>query len=295
MEVVKDNKLLNMFFQVAITVCLVGVAMYFLQEITTLMEYYTHAYVIFLGIADFIGIFAIIGFIVWMYLPKQKELVLNITIILAFAYVLLYLFGHFFAPMFVNNNLFALPSTNFLDQFMDVGLSFTGLLVLVVLTIGAIVFFAMQFGKKEELSIFEKFVILLWVLVIAIFDFTSYYYIRQFVGLGNLGFTPFVGLSFLPTNIEFIFLIVFAIIIAFKFFMNINEETNTILNLLLMNMVFITYAISTVNLVGFNFNNAKMTPSIIGHLLFLIGAFMVVITSFFVLREKYAKKTTSSS
>ena len=242
MELV-DNKILNILFKVAIALGLAGIIMFLIQEIVTAMQ--GTAYTVLVVIADFIGIFALIALIVWLFIPVQKTLVLNLTYLLGAVYVFLFSFAHFFTTLYWENNIAPFGTANILNNFITTGVSFIGLILLVLVTIGIIVLFSLKFTKREEIPVYEKFAVLIWILLIAIYDFGTYYYVRQNITFDKFLLTT-VGITFLPRIIEFIFLLFAAILLIFKLFSKTDNKVMTALTLVLVNMIFFTLAITTV-------------------------------------------------
>jgi len=316
MELV-ENKALNIIIQIAIALGLAGIIMFLIQEIVSGMI--NPAYTVFVVIADFIGVFALIGLIIWMFIPKFQTLVLNITYILGAAYVFLmfipkfqtlvlnityilgaayvflFTFAHFFTTIYVNNIIGPIGTGNILDDFIFTGVSFVGLLLLSIVTIGVIVVFSLRFTKREEIAIFEKFTILIWIVLIGIYDFTNFYFVRQTLTFGKALFVNF-GITFLPGILEFILLLFAAILIILKFFTKTDKNVISILMLVLLNIVFVSYTISTVNYVGFNFTTGALYPSILGNHFFMIATVAIVICTFLLMMFKYpVKKTTTAT
>ena len=75
----------TLFFQISIAVILAGIIFYLIQELVYAMA--KTSYNVFVVLADFIGIFAIIALILWIFLPKFQDLIKNISIILCLSYV----------------------------------------------------------------------------------------------------------------------------------------------------------------------------------------------------------------
>ncbi|MHA1367357.1 MAG: hypothetical protein ACTSP5_13225, partial [Candidatus Heimdallarchaeota archaeon] len=68
-----QNKLLNIFFKVAITLGLAGIFFYLLQE--WIAAFQSEAYTVFIAIANVIGMATIVIFIVRLYITKNEMLV----------------------------------------------------------------------------------------------------------------------------------------------------------------------------------------------------------------------------
>lgn len=291
MELV-ENKALNLIIQIAIALGLAGIIMFLIQEIVSGMI--GQAYTVIVVIADFIGVFALIALIVWMFIPKFKTFLLNLTYILGAAYIFLFTFAHFFTTMYVNNTIGPIGTGNILDDFIFTGVSFIGLFLLFIITIGVIIVFSLRFTKREEIAIFEKFTILIWIVLIGIYDFTNFYYVRQNLTFGKALFVNF-GITFLPGILEFILLLFAAILIILKYFTKTDKNVISILMLALLNIVFVSYSISTVNYIGFNFTTGTLYPSIVGNHLFMIATVAIIICTFLLMMFKYpAKKTTTT-
>ncbi|NHJ87253.1 MAG: hypothetical protein FK734_17450 [Asgard group archaeon] len=287
-----ENKVLNILFQLAITLGLAGIIMYLIQEIVLVVS--NAAYAVLIIIADIIGIFALIAIIVWMFIPKEQELVLNISFILGAAYILIFSFAHFFVVMYRNNNEIFISTGNFLDDFIISGTSFIGLFLVILVTIGVIVFFSMRFKKKEEMAIYEKIVLLLWFVLIAIYDFSGNYYLRQTLDSTTLFGTVNYGITFLPTMLEFVLLLFASILIIIKLFTKSNDKVMMPLLLLLLNMIFFGYTIGSVNTIGFDFTAPARVPAVVGNHFLMIATLAIVLTSFFVLLNRFPQKQATT-
>jgi hypothetical protein len=284
------NKLIDILFKVAIAIGLAGIVMYLIQEIST--SFIGAAYPIIMVIADFLGIFALIGLIVWLFIvDDHKPLVLNISILIGACSVFLFIFSHFFVTLYTG-----FSTGNILNDFIFSGTNFIALILLNILNIGVIVLFSLKLAKPAaEMPVYEKFTILLWLVALGIFDSTSSYWIRQNSAFsGVIGAT--LGISFLPVMLELLVLLFIAVLLIFKYFGKIKDDTLTIFTIFVMDVIFLIYAFVTVNFVGFNFSTASLIPAIIGNHFFMIGALMVLIMTFFLLREKFpGKKSTAKT
>jgi len=280
-----ENKLLNLFFKIAITIGLAGIFMYLMQEWIAALE--SEAYTVFIAIANIIGMFAIIVFIVRLFVTKHEMLIMNIAILLAAVYIFLYIFGHFFIPQYVG-------ISSSLSAFKDNNVNFVGVLVLCLLSIGVIVVFALRFTKRDQFGIYEKFAVILWVIALGIFTFASKLYFRVEEAFANV-LDPFLGITFLPNMFEFIFILFIAIYLVFSFFVGVNEKILGLLQLLILNSVFLTFAIATTNIIGFDFPDNVYIFSIFGNIFVILGALGLVVCTVFVLREKYPKSLAKRS
>ena len=273
-------------FQISLAVLLAGVLFYLIQELVYAMA--KTSYNVFVVLADFIGIFAIIALILWMFLPKFQALIKNIAIILCLSYVFLFLFGHLLAPrsLGVGGNLF--------DQFAFLNLSFIGLLILVIFTIGLLVVFGMRFTKQDEFAIYEKFIIILWLVTIGIFGSIHLYYIRVFTTFDPF-FVANLGITFLPRNLELIYALFGAVLLIISFFVGINKKILSLLTLLFINILAFTLVIGTIGQIGFDFTDRMHTPYIMGNFLILFGTIALAVCTFFVLQMKYPKSLAKRS
>ncbi len=282
-----ENKILNIIFQVAIAIGVAGLIMYLIQEIITIWT--STAYTIILVIADFVGIIALITFIVWMFLPSNRDITLNVAFISSAAYVLLYSFAHFFVVQY-RSSIGSAPGTgNILGDYISSGVSLIGLIALTILSILMIVVFALRFVKRSEMPIYEKFATLIWLLVLAIYDFGGFYYVKQSITYGTeaVPLTTLLGITFLPNTLELIFLLFAATIVIFKLFGKMDKKVEKILVLTLVNAFFLAFAIATVNSLGFATAITARIPSVIGNHFIMFGTLVVIITSFIMLVKEY--------
>ncbi|MBK5113569.1 MAG: hypothetical protein KGD59_10845 [Candidatus Heimdallarchaeota archaeon] len=278
----KNKKTLS--FQISIAVLLSGILFYLIQELVYAMA--KTSYNVFVVLADFIGIFAIIALILWIFLPKFQDLIKNIGIILCLSYVFLFLFGHLLAPRSLG------VGGNVLEQFSFLNLSFIGLLILFFFTIGLLVIFGMRFTKKEDFAIYEKFVIILWLVTLGIFSSIHWFTIRV-----NTTFDGFVnlGITFLPRNLELIYALFGAVLLIISFFVGINKKILNLLTLLFINIIAFTLVIGTIGQIGFDFSDRLHTPYIMGNFLIIFGTIALAVCTFFVLQMKYPKSLAKSS
>ncbi|MHA1125330.1 MAG: hypothetical protein ACTSO7_06335 [Candidatus Heimdallarchaeota archaeon] len=280
-----QNKLLNIFFKVAITLGLAGIFFYLMQE--WIAAFQSEAYTVFIAIANIIGMATIVVFIVRLYITKNEVLVMNLGLLLAAVYIFLYIFGHFFIPQYVG-------IITSLNSYTGSGVNFFGVLILTILTAGIIVLLSFRFTKRDQFGIFEKFAVLLWVITLGIFTYSSVLYFRVTDAFANV-LIPFLGLTFLPTNFEFIFILFIAIYLILSFFVGVNEKILELLQLLILNAVFLTAAIVTTNTIGFDFPDNIYIFSILGNIFVILGALMLVGCTVFVLKEKYPKSLAKRS
>lgn len=282
-----ENKHTNRFFLISISVILAGILMYLIQEMVASMQQF--AYPAFVVIADFLGIFAIIGLIVWLFWPKFQTLIMNIVILLSLGYVLFFFFGHFFAPRYDGNT-----SSNILENFSDTSLDFIGLLILFLFTIGMIVIFAMKFAKRTEFAMYEKFTVILWLIILGIFDSLFFYIIRSSETFDTTFFSfANIGISFLPRFTELIYAFFGGVLLILYFFVGVNKKILNLLTLLLLNIIAFTLLIGTVGDLGFAPPSAEYTPMIMGNVFIIIGTVALAVCTFFVLRIKYPKSLTN--
>ncbi|NHJ47099.1 MAG: hypothetical protein FK733_04855 [Asgard group archaeon] len=274
-----ENEHTNRFFLISIAVILGGILMYLIQEMVVSMQQF--AYPAFVVIADFLGIFAIIGLIVWLFWSEQQTLIMNIVILLSLGYVLIFFFGHFFAPRYDGNT-----GPNMFENFADTDLDFISLFILFLLTIGLIVIFAMKFAKRTEFAIYEKFTIILWLIAIGIFSSLYLYFIRfREVFDNRVG----VGIVFLPRITELIYAFFGAVLLILYFFAGVKKKILNLLTLLMINMIALTLLIGTVGDIGCAPSRARYTPMIMGNVFIIIGTVALAVCTFFVLRIKYPK------
>ncbi len=282
-----ENKPLNILFQVAIAVGIAGLVMFLIQEIITIWT--GTAYTVILVIADFIGIIALITFIVWMFLPTNRDITLNVAFISSAVYVLLYSFAHFFVIQY-RSSIGSAPSTgNILSDFIDSGVSFIGLVALTLISIMMVIVFALRFVKRSAMPVYEKFATLIWLLVLAIYDFGGFYYVKQSITYGTSGapLTTLLGITFLPNTLELIFLLFAALIVIFKLFGRLDKKVEKILVLTLVNTFFLTFAIATVNAIGFVTSITARIPSVIGNHFIMAGTLLAIVITFIMLGKEY--------
>ncbi|NHJ48870.1 MAG: hypothetical protein FK733_13885 [Asgard group archaeon] len=290
MEIV-EKKLLNLFFKISITVGLAGLFMYLLQEMIAAAQ--SFAYTAFIFLADLIGMFAIIAAIIWLFIPKHKLIFQNIVFLLGIGYVLLFVFANFLIGNYSIPGWFLL---SYFEKLSTVGISFVGMILIMIFSLGLVVVLSMNFRKRDQFGIFEKFPIIIWVILIGIFDITANYYLRN-VETFDIPTTATIqlGVTFLPVTLELVLILFLAIILILNFFVGINEKILSLLNLLLVNIFFLSVAVSTVSSIGFTVSDSVYAVSIIGHVFAMIAAVSLVVCTFFILKEKYPKSLATRS
>ncbi|MCF2144768.1 MAG: hypothetical protein K9W42_13805 [Candidatus Heimdallarchaeota archaeon] len=274
--ILAEKKALNLSFKIGLAIGLGGLLFYLLQEMTR--AFLRQAYPAFIVIADFLGMFALIAFILWLFIPKIDVLLLNIGIILGVGYGFVYVFAHFFAPDYIG-----LGFLGFYQGYVSNGLNFIGILILTLFSIGVIVVFALNFGKRNQFGIFEKFIVLVWAIILGVFTQFNYYYFRNNDAFDST-LTTDLGITFLPVLIEFLFFLFAALLLILSFFVGIKKKVLDLIVLLFLNVIFLSLAIATTNVIAFD-----LPIAIIGNILIIIGAIMVIVCTFFTLREKYPK------
>jgi hypothetical protein len=156
------------------------------------------------------------------------------------------------------------------------------------------IIFSIGFGKRDQFGIFEKFVIILWILMLGVFDITAKFGIRYREAFGGELATN-IGITFLPGVIEFILLLFVALLLILSFFVGINEKILTLMTLLIINTVFITLTFTTANYFGFVYNLPVDILKILGNILVIAGTIMCIVCTFLVLRIKYPKSLAKRS
>jgi hypothetical protein len=289
MEIV-ENKILNVVFQVAITIGLAGLGMLLIQEIVALWAVTATAYTVILIIADFIGITSLITFGVWMYLSVNRDLTLNIALIMSAVFVLLYAFAHFFVLA-----VSGVSTGSVISDYTQSGVSLIGLVAVVLLSGLMIAVFILRFIKRDGMPVYEQFALLVWVLVIAIYDFSGFYYAKQTITYGISGTLNeiFLGITFLPRTLELIFLLFAALLIIYKLFGKMDAKAEKILLLTLINVIFLSLAIGTVNGLGITFSNTARIPFVIGAHFIMASCLAVMITTFIMLIKEYPVRSRS--
>lgn len=283
-----ENKILNIIFQVAIAVGIAGLIMFLIQEIVIIWVIGA-AYTVILVIADFVGIISLITFIVWMFLSNRRDIALNVAFISGAMFVLLYSFAHFFVVAYRNNNAVAPATGSTLGDFISSGVSLVGLVALTILSILMIVVFALRFVKRGEMPIYEKFAVLIWLLVLAIYDFGGFYYVKQSITYGTTGapLQTILGITFLPNTLELIFLLFAALLVIYKLFGKMDRKVEKILLLALVNVFLLALAIVTVNSLGFGTTSPAQIPTVIGNHFIMASTLAVMITTFIMLIKEY--------
>lgn len=282
-----ENKILNIVFQLAIAIGAAGLVMFLIQEIITIWD--STAYTIILVIADFVGIIALITFIVWMFLSSNRDIALNVAFISGAIYVLVYSFAHFFVVAY-RTSIGSAPNTGtVLGDYISSGVSLIGLVALTILSALMIAVFALRFVKQREMPIYEKFAALIWLLVLALYDFGGFYYVKQSITYGSAAspLPTLLGITFLPNTLELIFLLFAATIVIFKLFGKMDRKVEKILVLTLVNAFFLALAIATVNSLGFATSIPARIPSVIGNHFIMVSTLTMMITTFIMLIKEY--------
>ena len=290
-----ENKVLDLVLKIIITVGIIGIVMLYLQEIIVLWDYSSTsgatAYSIILIIADFIGCISLVIFAVWMFLTSAKDIVLNIALIFLAFFVLLYAFGHFF----IINHAGSITGTALTD-YSTYGVSLIGLIILVILSILMIIFQIVRAVKRESMSVYEKFAVLLWLITIAIYDISGFYFVKQSMTYGTPGtpMDPLLGITFLPNTLELILMLFIAFVAIYKLFGKMDKTVEKVIMLTLFCAYLLSMSIGTINVIGYAFGGAAiMVPSMIAFVFLMTSCLAMLIFSFVTLVLEFPKSSSS--
>ncbi|MHA1501871.1 MAG: hypothetical protein ACTSSB_08480, partial [Candidatus Heimdallarchaeota archaeon] len=274
----------NMFFKSAIVVALLGVMLYFIQEIVLWANMYgmdppQYGFRLLTMICDGIMIIAIILIVVFILIGKDKKTILRIAVLTGALYLFAYAFSLFFYPFFNYGdwelyNDYIAAGYNILDfyQYFS-GASFISLLLTCAYSIYLIVLASMSFGK-EEITILESFSLILLFGLLFVFDNANVHLPRAFLFYTGLPIS-YYGFFMIPIFVEMILLVAGIVLLTLQLTNNA-EKISKLLGIVFINIFFIAMISTTVISAGFVFEEPDLVPFAIGSILICIGTLLIM-------------------
>ncbi len=289
------NETGKLFFRIAVSITLLGLLLYFVQEIIVWFRQLpiimpangVPATILISNIAMMI---AIILVIILLFTGFKNTKITRITIIIGAVYLLGFTIAHAFIPFFNTGN-WAIPiffGKNIVAFYSYYDISFINLLLLGIISIFVI-------GKsitkmnQEKITITEKFTYIVVLSLLFIFNLSTISTLKGFL-LGVYSVLQYYGFFMLPYIIETI-LIAFAIILFAISIGNKENKTVKILGIILLNIFFISMISTTVTDSILNFTiGAEYIPLVTGNYLIIIGTVLTSIASIITIKNKIQEK-----
>ncbi len=256
-----EEKQIQLFKSISKFVVLGGVFLWLLQEMISLVfgvtGSYSGGYPVFILIADIIAMIAMFAYVGKLFFEKYATILDSVFQIGLLLYVFFTAFAH----------LFLTPAVNY-----------TAVIVMSLITLALSVGLIFDTIKKRGLQFFDKFLLAIGVLMLGVFDLVLGHNSRNSI-------TQFFGMTFLPVNIEFFLLLFIVVVITLERYANLDEQTQTVMNLLMWNLTFFALAIGATKWVG--------VVGIIADICVATGAVVYVVMTYFKLKAVYGTETTT--
>ncbi|MHA1111185.1 MAG: hypothetical protein ACTSRE_08780 [Promethearchaeota archaeon] len=260
-----EEKQIQLFKSIAKFVVLGGVFLWLLQEMIALTfgvtGTYSAAYPAFILIADILAMIAMLGYVGKLFFEKYATILDSIFQIGLLLYVFFTAFAHFFLT----------PVQNL-----------AAVLVMSIITLALIVGLTFDTIKKRGLQFFDKFLLAIGVLMLGVFDLVLGHNTRNVIATGQL-----FGMTFLPVNIEFFLLIFIVIVMTLERYADLDEQTHTVMNLLLWNLTFFALAIGGTKWIG--------PVGIIADICVAVGAVFYIVMTYFKLKAVYGEEPATKT
>ena len=280
----------NTFFNISVTVALVGFLVYFVREIFFWVDYdaFDEAFPLVAFISCILLIIAIITLIVLLYVGMDVVVLFRIVVMLFSLYILSYALATIFYPFMIEGN-WNIPNEGLMRMFKDTySLSFINLIILGAAVLFLFVFSIVQI-KKEEITSSEKFTYILVLSLMLVFDIANVHYTKAllFVSVDLFGF------FYLPIYLEMILLALLIILLTIGLILN-DSEIVSLLGLVMLNIFFIS-VISTITVnTGFDFSTDTQTLLLaIGNIVLILGTILTFISSIISARNQLGGGTAS--
>jgi hypothetical protein len=276
------------FFNIALTITLTGLILYFIQE----MIFWLKVFPVTIGeqgvpitivISAGLMIIAIISIILMLFMGFSKTKTVRFAIMIGALYLLAFTMVNFFVPFFLNSS-WALPIANIVAFYANDVISF---IVLLLMGIIAIFLFIISIMKMSEdrLTTTEQFTYIVTLGLILIYNVSSYSYQRY----NLLGFSilfGYFGFFMLPIYFESILIALVIILLGIKV-ANGGSRVLNILGLILLNIFFLSFISITVPSTVLDITQSNDTVAFaLGNYLILIGTVLTAIASIMMVKKK---------
>jgi hypothetical protein len=284
----------KLFFNVALTIALVGLLFHFIQDIIiwariiepgNLIAYGTPITIV---IADVVVMIMLILIIVLLYIGTDKILLLRIAIIAGAMYLYLYNLSHIFFP-FYEDSAWDLGSyaPNIVRYFSNYyGLSFITLLVVGLVSLFLIILSTAKINE-DFITYEEKFTYILTLVVMFVFDISCIHWVKTYAkDTYSYAPAPYYGFLHTPIILEMIIFIALILLLVASMF-QLRSEYSEVLTIILVNTYFITSIATLVVGSILNFTtdiNIIVFP--IGNYLIIIGTVLIFASSIINIKYK---------
>jgi hypothetical protein len=276
------------FFNIALTITLTGLILYFIQEMILWLKVFPvtiaeQGLPITIVISAGLMIIAIILIILMLFMGIEKAKIVRITIIIGALYLLAFTMVNFFVPFFLNSS-WALPIANIVSFYAADGISFIAILLLGIIAIFLFIITIMKMSE-DRLTTTEQFTYIVTLGLILIYNMSTYSYQR----LNLLGFSIIFGYSgffMLPFIYESILIALAIILLGIKV-ANGGSRVLNILGLILLNIFFLSFISMTVpsTVLDITASNDYVAFAL-GNYLIILGTVLTAIASIMLVKKK---------
>jgi hypothetical protein len=289
------NETKKLFFKITISISLLGLLLYFIQEIILWARILpitmpANGLPATVFISDGIMIITIILIILMLFIGFEKTKIVRTTVIMGTLYLLAFTFAHALIPFFNTGN-WAIPvffGKNIVLFYSNYSISFINLLLLGIITIFVIVNSFTQMNQ-EKISITEKITYIVMLCLILIFNVSTLSALRVYL-IGMLSASLYYGFFMLPYLLEII-LIAFAIILITMSIVSKENKVINILGLILVNIFFLGFISATVINTNMNLTiGGNYVPIALGNYLIILGTVLTCIASIKIIKNKISTK-----
>lgn len=279
------NNTKNTFFNVSVTIALLGFMLYFIQEIIYWIKInpasISEALPLSILISDILMIISIILAIVLLFVGFDKVKIFRSVVMLFSLYLLSYTLATTFFPFF-DSGSWTMPTNNIVEFYKDSFLSFIALLILGLAALYVFIFSAIKM-KEDEITIAEKFSYILVLSIMIVFNIANLHFVRFYL-VGSA--FPFYGFLFIPFILEMILLAMLVILLTINLVVE-NNKIVSIFGLLLLN-IFLISIITTAS-VGTTFDftiSNDYIPFALANSLLVLGTVLTFISSIIVAKKQ---------
>ncbi|NHJ38784.1 MAG: hypothetical protein FK731_02040, partial [Asgard group archaeon] len=280
----------KVFFNTAVTITLVGLLFYFVEDLIIWIKYLEPGNIIQYGmpitivISDVIMMITLIMAMILLFVGFDKTKIFRSTIMMGGVYLLVYTMGHIFMPFYAYSG-WTIPSFYganivrfFAEEFFT---SFICLLLLGCVSLFIIILSIIKM-KEEQFTVEEKFSYILTLGIMVIFDIACLHWakalVREEIGIG-FAIIPYYGFLHIPFIFEMMLLIAIILLIVANLF-NRGNGYLEVMTLIILNILFITIISTAVvgSVLDFTISN-DLIPLALGNSLILLGTVLTFISS----------------
>jgi len=288
------NETSKLFFKIAVSITLLGIVLYFVQEIIDWVNNLpitmpANGLPATMVISDVVIIITIILAIMLLFMGLEKTKLIRITIIMGTIYLLAFTLAHALVPFF-NTSSWSIPGVfgnNIVAFYFTYEISFINLLLLGIIAIFVIII-SMAKMKQEKITTKEKITYIVMLGLIFIFDVVTPGTLRAYLLLIYSSIFHY-GFFMLPYIIETI-LIAFAIILLTINILSKEKKIVNILGIILLNIFILSMISTTVITTNMDVTFTNYTAIAIGNYLLILGAVLTSIATIIKIKNEIPTK-----